>query len=139
MEIITKLSEEDKILFREGMALRNYHIDWLFGGNVIILLNPELFDKDKNYAHIGSLQLKASITSVPYNVMRFKMSSPDIYAMWKNQEPLSTKKLNSLEGNAVGKNQVAEAFRSGILKYDSRGYYWSRKGNALLLAEEANK
>lgn len=129
---MTTIEEKDYHLFRPGMLLRKYHLVWLFDNPYVQLENPELIEERPGYLYRGTGLLKSQVPKViDYTTVQLKMGAPDIYQLAQESKPnvkLDTKLIHSFEDHPAGGNQVATGFRSGILKYDTRGYYFDPLG-----------
>lgn len=134
MSLQLKLKEDDFKLFREGMALRKYQIELLFGSTHILQIEQDkLVTGDDYLIRATESFIEQANNKVEYSPMQFIKASPDIYEKFKNDQKLNAKELRELPLNLMNNNQIAEALRSGILKHDSRGYYIDPHGEAQLV------
>lgn len=133
MTIQRFLKEEDYILFREGMILRQHHIKRAFGNTDILVIEENLLRVTDQYAVVATDKLLERMPdSFEYYPELLVRESPDILELYLNGEDLVGSVLNNLPKNDFGRDQIIQAFRSGVLKYDTRGYYLDRKGRILL-------
>lgn len=123
LELIKK---EDYFYLREGMVLRKKHVLEIFKSDLIDLAHPDLVTSNSQSGFRGTKKLRSQV-SFEYIPNRFMMAAPDIYKMYKEGEPLVTSALNELL-ELHGKSQIYYAFESGILKHDTRGYYYDPEG-----------
>lgn len=115
-------------LLRKGMMLRKHHSKLLFGQAHLEEAYPEFVKKRKD----GSLQatdlLLAHLTHVeiPYDLKEFETHSPQFYdrLVTQGKKRLTAKEVKSFNGLQA---QIEHGFRSGLLKYDTRGYYLSSR------------
>lgn len=127
-----KFTKEHYHLFRDGMALRRAHLKDIFGYDALDYLHPNLITVNKYYGLEGTDKLKEQLPEeTPYDFELFKTKAPNIYEMYINNERLTAKNLGKYP-----KKETVNAFLSGILKYDSRGYYFSQHGRKLLVLWE---
>lgn len=112
-----ELPKEDYKLFRAGMALRQYHIKWLYGSETYWTLFPNLLKKAGSQYIVGTKELKENMGTIEIDPNRFVENCPDL---------VRALVFNETDGYLINQfpEQVAEALRSGILKYDGRGYYF---------------
>ena len=122
------LKVDNYYLFREGMILRKKHVEELFGTDVLDLLHPDLIEITDQYTYQGTKKLKKLVPRpIEYNENLFMMGSRDIYNIYKEGKPLKASRLNKLP-EVQGKSQIYHAFKSGILKHDTRSYYFDPVG-----------
>ena len=118
------LTDKNYYLFREGMTLRKKHVEELFGTDVLDLLHPDLIEVTDQYTYQGTKKLKEQVPKpIKYDVQLFTMFSRDIYNIYKEGRPLKASELNKLPIGHEGKSQIYYAFKSGVLKHDTRSYY----------------
>ena len=127
-----KLTPDLYFLFRDGMALRRSHLKDIFGYDALDYLHPDLITVNKYYGLEGTDKLKEQLPEeMPYDFELFKTGALNIYEMYSNNEKLTAKKLGKHP-----RKETVNALLSGILKYDSRGYYFSQQGRKLLVLWE---
>ena len=123
------LKVENYYLFREGMTLRKKHVEELYGTDVLDLLHPDLIEVTDQYTYQGTKKLKELVPKpIKYDENLFMMGSRDIYTIYKEGKPLKASELNKLPLGHGGKSQIYHAFKSGILKHDTRSYYFDPTG-----------
>ena len=123
LELIKK---KDYFYLREGMVLRKKHVLEIFGNDLIDLQHPDLVTSNSQSGFRGTKKLRSQV-SFEYNPNMFMMAAPDIHKMFKEGEPLVASVLNELP-ERQGKSQIYYAFTSGILKHDTRSYYYDPNG-----------
>lgn len=134
---IQKLTPELYYIFRDGMALRKKHVVDLFGTSVLDKALPNLVTKSKQYAYEGTEFLKQEVPEeLDYDFEQFRTNSPDIYYLFKTDEDLSATVLNNLPRAKDGREQTTHAFLSGVLKLDTRGYYFDPEALKQLQVQE---
>lgn len=119
---------EDRYLMRRGMMLRKHHSKLLFGQYHLEEAYPELVKKRKD----GSLQATGKLLAhleqveIPYDLNEFETRSPQFYDQLVTQ---GKKRLTAKEVKPFNElqKQIEHGFRSGLLKYDTRGYYLSSR------------
>ncbi len=119
---------EDYYLLRRGMMIRKHHSKTLFGQAHLEEAYPELVTKRKD----GSLQATGKLLAqleqveIPYDLNAFENFSPQFYKQLVTQ---GKKRLTATEVKAFDnlRVQIEWGFRSGLLKYDTRGYYLSSR------------
>ena len=119
---------EDRYLMRKGMMLRKHHSKTLFGQYHLEEAYPEFVTKRKD----GSLQATGlllaylALTEIPYDLELFEARSPQFYDHLVTQ---GKKRLTAAEVKPFNElqKQIEQGFRSGLLKYDTRGYYLSSR------------
>lgn len=122
---VQKLTPDLYYLFRDGMSLRKKHLEDIFGTAILDKAHPNLITKSKQYAYEGTDLLKQSIPDeLDYDFEQFKTNSPDIYYLFKTDGDLKASALNNLPRAEDGKEQTSHALLSGVLKLDTRGYYF---------------
>ncbi len=132
-----KLTPELYYIFRDGMALRKKHVEDIFGTSILDRAHPNLITKSKQYAYEGTDLLKQEVPDeLDYDFEQFKTDSPDIYYLFKTDEDLSATVLNNLPRTGDGKEQTSHAFLSGVLKIDTRGYYFDPEALKQLQVQE---
>ena len=115
-------------LLRKGMMIRKHHSKLLFGQAHLEEAYPEFVMKRKD----GSLQATEKLlehleqVEIPYDLKAFETFSPQFYEQLVTQgkkrlKASEVKPFNSLQG------QIERGFKSGLLKYDTRGYYLSSR------------
>lgn len=119
---------EDRYLMRRGMMLRKHHSKTLFGQAHLEEAYPELVmkRKDGSLQATGLLLAHLALTEIPYDLEAFEILSPQFYDQLVTQgkkrlTASEVKPFNNLQG------QIEYGFRSGLLKYDTRGYYLSSR------------
>lgn len=134
---IQRLTTDLYYLFRDGMELRTKHIEDIFGTSILDRAHPNLIVKTKQYTYRGTDLLKQQIPEeLDYDLRKFKVESPDIYYIYKSDSKLSASVLNSLPKASNGTDQSTHAILSGVLKVDSRGYYFDPEAVKQLEIEE---
>ena len=123
MELIKK---KDYFYLREGMVLRKKHFLEIFGNDLIDLAHPDLVTSNSQSGFRGTKKLRDQV-SFEYKPKWFMLAAPGIYKMYKEDEPLVASVLNGLP-KLQGKTQIYHAFTSGILKHDTRSYYYDEEG-----------
>lgn len=123
MELIKK---EDYFYLREGMVLRKKHVLEIFGNDLIDLQHPDLVTSNSQSGFRGTEKLRDQVI-FEYKPYWFINAAPDIYKMYKEGEPLVASVLNGLP-KINGNTQIYHAFTSGILKHDTRSYYYDPEG-----------
>lgn len=123
LELIKK---EDYFYLREGMVLRKKHVLEIFKYDFLDRAHPDLVTSNSQSGFRGTKKLRSQV-SFEYNPFWFIKASPDIYKMYKEGEPLVASVLNELP-KLHGNTQIYQAFRSGILKHDTRSYYYDPEG-----------
>ena len=119
---------EDRYLMRKGMMLRKHHSKTLFGQYHLEEAFPEFIMKRKDGSLQATEKLLAhlALTEIPYDLEAFEVHSPQFYDHLVTQ---GKKRLTAAEVkpfiNLQG--QIEQGFRSGLLKYDTRGYYLSSR------------
>lgn len=119
---------EDRYLLRRGMMIRKHHSKTLFGQYHLEEAYPEFVKKRKD----GSLQATEKLLAhleqveIPYDLKAFETFSPQFFdhlvTQGKKRLTVSeVKPFNELQ------KQVERGFKSGLLKYDTRGYYLSSR------------
>lgn len=132
-----KLTPDLYYIFRDGMALRKKHVEDIFGTSILDRVHPNLITKSKQYAYEGTDLLKQEVPNeLDYDFEQFKTDSPDIYYLFKTDEDLSASVLNNLPRTGDGKEQTSHAFLSGVLKIDTRGYYFDPEALKQLQVQE---
>ena len=131
LELIKK---EDYFYLREGMVLRKKHILEIFKSDLIDLAHPDLVTSNSQSGFRGTKKLRSQV-SFEYEPVMFIMAAPDIYKMYKEGEPLVASVLNELP-KLHGNTQIYHAFTSGILKHDTRSYYYDPEGIRYLKIHE---
>lgn len=132
-----KLTPDLYRLFRDGMALRKLHVKEIFGTEVLELLYPDLIQISKQYAYEGTEKLKSQIEEpIKYDFDLFRKESSDIYYMLKDKKTLKASMLNKLPKAENGKTQIVNALLSGVLKIDTRGYYFDPESRKQLQVQE---
>lgn len=132
-----RLTTDLYYLFRDGMELRTKHIEDIFGTSILDRAHPDLIEKTKQYTYRGTDLLKQRIPEgLDYDLRKFKVESPDIYYIYKSDSKLGASVLNSLPKASDGTDQSTHAIMSGILKVDSRGYYFDPEAVKQLEIEE---
>ncbi len=119
---------EDRYLMRKGMMLRKHHSKTLFGQYHLEEAYPEFVTKRKD----GSLQATEKLleylapVEIPYDLNAFEIFSPQFYDHLVTQ---GKKRLTAAEVKPFNElqKQIEQGFRSGLLKYDTRGYYLSSR------------
>lgn len=122
------MKTEEHFLLRRGMMLRKHHSKLLFGQAHLEEAYPHLVMKRKD----GSLQATEKLlgylehVEIPYEPERFKVFSPDFYRelVTNGKKKLRAKDVKEFEDLD---QQMVSGFRSGLLKYDTRGYYLSSR------------
>lgn len=110
------------------MMLRKHHTKLLFGQYHLEEAYPEFVKKRKD----GSLQATEKLLAhleqveIPYDLELFETRSPQFYdhlvTQGKKRLTVSeVKPFNELQ------KQMVTGFKSGLLKYDTRGYYLSSR------------
>ena len=134
---IQRLTPELYYIFRDGMSLRKKHVENIFGTTILDKAHPDLITKSKQYAYEGTDLLKQEVPDkLNYDFEQFKTNSPDIYYLFKTDEDLSATVLNGLPKALDGKDQTTHAFLSGVLKIDTRGYYFDPEALKQLQVQE---
>lgn len=110
-----ELNQATYYMFRRGNALRGYLIKDIFRKGEIEN-NPHLVEKTHNSQYIGTEYLKEIVGEVPYNIEYLKTYAPNLYTQFIKGE----------KSNAERK-ELAHGIISGILKVDSRGFYFDPK------------
>ena len=123
LELIKK---EDYYYLREGMVLRKKHVLEIFKSDLIDLAHPDLVTSNSQSGFRGTKKLRSQV-SFKYDPILFMMGSRDIYKMYKEGEPLVASVLNELP-EFQGNTQIYHAFKSGLLKHDTRSYYFDPEG-----------
>lgn len=117
-------------LLRKGMMLRKHHSKLLFGQAHLEEAYPEFVKKRKDGSLQGTDLLLAHLEhmEIPYDLKEFETHSPDFYRelVTRGKKRLTTKDVKAF--NELQK-QMAAGFKSGLLKYDTRGYYLSSRFN----------
>ena len=132
-----RLTTDLYYLFRDGMELRTKHIEDIFGTSILDRAHPNLITKSKQYAYEGTDLLKQEVPDeLDYDFDLFRKESPDIYYILKDKKTLSASLLNELPEAKNGKTQIANALLSGVLKIDSRGYYFDPMSKKQLQVQE---
>lgn len=132
-----KLTPELYYIFRDGMALRKKHVEDIFGTSILDRAHPNLITKSKQYAYEGTDLLKQEVPDeLDYDFEQFKTKSPDIYYLYKTDRDLSAAVLNNLPRTGDGKEQTSHALLSGVLKIDTRGYYFDPEALKQLQVQE---
>lgn len=132
-----KLTPELYHIFRDGMSLRKKHVEDIFGTSILDRAHPNLITKSKQYAYEGTDLLKQEVPDeLVYDFEQFKTNSPDIYYLFKTDEDLSASVLNNLPRATDGIEQTTHAFLSGVLKLDTRGYYFDPEALKQLQVQE---
>lgn len=115
-------------LLRKGMMLRKHHSKTLFGQAHLEEAYPELVmkRKDGSLQATGLLLAYLALTEIPYDLEAFETFSPQFYDQLVTQ---GKKRLTASEVKAFDDlaEQIEYGFRSGLLKYDTRGYYLSSR------------
>lgn len=134
---IQRLTTDLYYLFRDGMELRKKHVEDIFGTSILDKAHPNLIERTKQYTYRGTDLLKKQIPKeLDYDLRKFKIESPDIYYIYKTDSKLSASVLNSLPKASDGIDQSTHAILSGVLKVDSRGYYFDSEAVEQLEIEE---
>ena len=120
------IKEEDYFYLREGMVLRKKHVLEIFKYDFIDRAHPDLVTSNSQSGYRGTEKLRSQV-SFEYKPFMFMMAAPGIYKMYKEGEPLVASVLNELPERG-GKSQIYYAFTSGILKHDTRSYYYDPEG-----------
>ena len=120
------IKKEDYFYLREGMVLRKKHVLEIFKYDFIDRAHPDLVTSNSQSGYRGTKKLRSQVV-FEYKPNWFIMAAPDIYKMYKKGEPLVASVLNELP-KLQGKTQIYQAFRSGILKHDTRSYYYDEEG-----------
>ena len=115
-------------LLRKGMMIRKHHAKTLFGQAHLEEAYPELVMKRKD----GSLQATGKLLAhlehmeTPYDLNAFETFSPQFYdhLVTQGKKRLRAKDVKEFESLD---QQVITGFKSGLLKYDTRGYYLSSR------------
>ena len=94
--------------------------------DLIDLQHPDLVTSNSQSGFRGTKKLRSQV-SFKYNPNWFMMAAPDIHEMFKKGEPLVASVLNELP-EKQGKSQIYHGFYSGILKHDTRSYYFDEVG-----------
>ena len=115
-------------LLRKGMMLRKHHSKLLFGQAHLEEAYPEFVKKRKDGSLQGTGLLLAHLEhmEIPYDLNAFEIFSPQFYDQLvthgkKRLTVSEVKPFNELQ------KQIEQGFRSGLLKYDTRGYYLSSR------------
>ena len=115
-------------LLRKGMMLRKHHSKLLFGQAHLEEAYPEFVTKRKDGSLQGTDLLLAHLAHVkiPYDLKEFETHSPQFYDQLVTQ---GKKRLTVSEVKPFDElqKQIEQGFRSGLLKYDTRGYYLSSR------------
>ena len=115
-------------LLRRGMMLRKHHSKTLFGQAHLEEAYPDLVMKRKD----GSLQATEKLLEhlghmeIPYDLNEFETFSPQFYDQLVTQGKKRLKVSEVKPFNDLQK-QIERGFKSGLLKYDTRGYYLSSR------------
>ena len=132
-----RLTTDLYYLFRDGMELRTKHIEDIFGTSILDRAHPNLIEKTKQYTYRGTDLLKQGVPNdLNYDLRKFKVESSDIYYIYKSDSKLSASVLNSLPKASDGTDQSTHAILSGVLKVDSRGYYFDPEALKQLQVQE---
>lgn len=123
LELIKKA---DYFYLREGMVLRKKHVLEIFKSDILDLAHPDLVTSNSQSGFRGTEKLRDQV-SFEYNPYWFINAAPGIYELYKKGEPLVASVLNGLP-KLHGNTQIYHAFRSGILKHDTRSYYYDPVG-----------
>lgn len=115
-------------LLRKGMMIRKHHAKLLFGQAHLEEAYPEFVMKRKD----GSLQATEKLLEhldhmeIPYDLKEFEIHSPQFY---NHLVTLGKKRLTASEVSSFNElqKQIERGFKSGLLKYDTRGYYLSSR------------
>ena len=119
---------EDRYLLRRGMMIRKHHSKTLFGQAHLEEAFPQFVIKRKD----GSLQATEKLLEhlghmeIPYDLNEFETFSPQFYGQLVTQGKKRLKVSEVKPFNNLQK-QIERGFRSGLLKYDTRGYYLSSR------------
>ena len=115
-------------LLRRGMMLRKHHSKLLFGQAHLEEAYPDYVEKRKDGSLQGTGLLLAHLEhmEVPYDLKEFETHSPQFYDQLVTQ---GKKRLTATEVKSFNElqKQIEHGFRSGLLKYDTRGYYLSSR------------
>ncbi len=115
-------------LLRRGMMLRKHHSKLLFGQAHLEEAYPEFVKKRKDGSLQGTGLLLAHLahTEIPYDLKEFETYSPQFYDHLVTQ---GKKRLTATEVKPFNElqKQIEHGFKSGLLKYDTRGYYLSSR------------
>ena len=119
---------EDRYLLRRGMMIRKHMAKKVLGVAHLDEQFPDHVEKRKDGSLQGTELLSASLHEgvIPYELDRFKTFSPDFYKelVTNNKRKLRAKDIKEFEDLD---QQMIAGFKSGLLKYDTRGYYLSSR------------
>ena len=119
---------EDRYLLRRGMMIRKHMAKKVLGTAHLDEQFPGYVEKRKDGSLQGTELLLESLNEedIPYELERFKIFSSDFYRelVTNNKRKLRAKDIKEFED--LGQ-QMVSGFKSGLLKYDTRGYYLSSR------------
>lgn len=106
-------------LVRKGIALRKKHLK-LFNDNI-----KEIVKKTPNGYYVG---INPNVKVPKYDCKLFKTKSKNIYQLFKQNPKMI---IHASIMNNFSNDEIKNAFISGYLKHDSRGYYFDTSIRAL--------
>ena len=119
---------EDRYLLRGGMMIRKHMAKKVLGNARLDEQFPDFVEKRKDGSLQGTKLLLESLNEedIPYELERFKTFSLDFYRelVTNGKKHLRVKDVKEFEDLD---QQMVTGFRSGLLKYDTRGYYLSKR------------
>ena len=119
---------EDRYLLRRGMMIRKHMAKKVLGVAHLDEQSPNYVEKRKDGSLQGTELLIETLNEedIPYEPDRFKTFSPDFYRelVTNGERKLRAKDIKEFESLD---QQMITGFRSGLLKYDTRGYYLSSR------------
>ena len=119
---------EDRYLLRRGMMIRKHMAKKVLGTAHLDEQFPDYAEKRKDGSLQGTELLIESLDEedIPYEPERFKTFSPDFYRelVTNGKKKLRAKDVKEFESLD---QQMITGFKSGLLKYDTRGYYLSSR------------
>ena len=122
------MKNEDRYLLRRGMMIRKHMAKKVLGTTHLDEQFPDFVEKRKDGSLQGTYLLLESLydEDIPYELERFRIFSPDFYKelVTNNKKKLRVKDVKEFESLD---QQMITGFKSGLLKYDTRGYYLSSR------------